>query len=112
LITQAPFNMNWLEFSLVTSNENIYNNSFTEVKVFPNPSQDIFNLRAEIKEMQNVQLDIFNLNGKIIQSKTLVETTAIQETISLNNFPNGLYFLVLRLEDGTAYSSKLVKVKK
>jgi endoglucanase len=112
LITQAPFNMNWLEFSLVTSNENIYNNSFTEVKVFPNPSQDIFNLRAEIKEMQNVQLDIFNLNGKIIQSKTLVETTAIQEVISLNNFPNGLYFLVLRLEDGTAYSSKLVKVKK
>jgi endoglucanase len=111
LITQSPFNMNWLEFSFLTSTGDPFSNSL-EVKVFPNPSEDIFNLQATIKETQNVQVEIFNLNGEMIQSKTLVEISVIQESISLNSFPSGLYFLVLRLEDGTLFSSKLMKVKK
>jgi len=97
---------------LTTSTTNSKNNSFTEVKIFPNPSKEQFNVYAEISEVQDVQLEIFNVNGRLVDTKILEKVLEIQTQISLENFPNGLYFLFLRLEDGTAYATKLVKIKK
>lgn len=111
LITQAPFNMNWIDFSLPTSISKPYNNSFTEVKIFPNPTEDFINIRAKIETDQDIQMNIFNANGKLIESKFLEKTSSIQERISLNNLPNGFYYLVLQSEKGATYSSKLVKIK-
>ena len=112
LITQAPFNLNWLEFSIVTSNDDIYNNAFTEVNIFPNPSTELFNVQATIKEVQDVQLEIFNVNGTLVQTRFLENTSQVQEQISLNDFSDGFYYLMLRLEDGSAHATKLVKLKK
>ena len=87
------------------------NNLFTNVNVFPNPSNGAFNLRVEIAEMQNVEIEVYNYSGKLIDTKSLGEVTKVQELISLNRFPNGFYWLVIRLGNGAFYSNKLVKVK-
>ena len=110
LITQSPFNMNWVEFSIPTSTKDLNNNSFTEVKIYPNPSEDLFNIQAKINEVQQVYLEVFNANGELIGSKDLGKRSNIQEELSFENFPNGFYFLLLRLEDGTTYSTKLTKI--
>ncbi|MFT4760866.1 MAG: endoglucanase [Saprospiraceae bacterium] len=110
LITQSPFNMNWLDFSLTTATKNPSIDAFSEVKIFPNPSNGLFNVQVKMSEKQNVQMEIFNINGAIIDAKSFTKITEIEALVSLNRFPAGFYFLVLRLEDGTSHSSKLVKL--
>lgn len=110
LIKQAPFNVNWFEFFLTTtSTETPEGESFTKVKVFPNPSNSVFNLEAELAKVQHVQIAVFNVNNQLIYSKTLGKVSALQETISLAPFPNGFYSLVIQLENGTTYADKLIK---
>lgn len=112
LITQSPFNMNWLEFSIVTSTIESDDNSIYGVKVFPNPSENLFNIQANINQAQDIRLKVFNANGKLIESDFLENTLKIQEQISLDHFPVGFYFLVIQLEDGSSYASKLIKIQK
>ncbi len=111
LITDSPFNMNWFEFSVPTSTKDLNNNSFTEVKVFPNPSSGFYSIEARISQVQDVQMEVFNLNGGLVKTKRIENISNIQEQLSLGNFPNGFYYLLLRLEDGTSYSTKLIKVE-
>ncbi len=110
LIKQAPFNVNWFEFFLTTtSTEAPESESFTKVKVFPNPSNSVFNLEAELTKVQHVQIAVFNVNNQLIYTKSLGKVAALHETIPLAPFPNGFYSLVIQLEDGTIYADKLIK---
>lgn len=106
LITDSPFNMNWLDFSLLTNTEGLLNNSFAAVKIFPNPSHSLFNIHAQINESQDVQLSIFNAQGQLIRNKWVKDTSIVQEQINLADYPNGFYFLLLQLEDGTSSTVK------
>ncbi len=112
LITQSPFNMNWLDFSDPTSVESPFGSSFIDVKVFPNPGEGLFNLHAEVSEAQAAQVEIYSFRGELIYSKSIDNSTIFQKLISLNDFPNGFYLLVLRLENGSIYTEKLVKAGK
>lgn len=109
LITQSPFNLNWLEFDLVSSTKSPDNQSLANVKVFPNPSDGVFNLHAEINKSQNAQIEIYNFSGELVDFQILGKVSEIQERLSLENLSDGLYVVVIRLEDGTYSSTKLVK---
>jgi aryl-phospho-beta-D-glucosidase BglC (GH1 family) len=111
LITQSPFNINWLEFSATTSTESLIPATISNVKVFPNPSENIFNLELDLIDTQNIQMQIFNLNGEMIYAKKLAGVSSIREPILLDNVANGMYFLLLQLENGATYSTKLVKTQ-
>ena len=112
LITQAPFNLNWVEFSLPTAVSEKADNSYTNLEIFPNPCQDVFNIKAEFTQKQNVSLEIVNLTGEIIQAKKLTGVSDISQSIDLGGDPDGLYFVILRLEDGSSLSNKLVKISR
>jgi hypothetical protein len=109
LITRSPFNMNWLEFTLLPNSASSLGNIFTEIKVYPNPSSGIFNLPVEIKPSQDIHLKVYTLTGQEVLSRTFRGSVGVQEAISLVDRPAGVYFLVLRLADGQTYSAKLVK---
>jgi hypothetical protein len=109
LITQSPFNMNWLEFSTITSTNEPNNTSISGLKIFPNPSENLFNIQATINQAQNIRLKVFDVNGKLLESNFLENASKIQEQISLDNFPSGIYFLSFYLEDGNYYTFKLKK---
>lgn len=106
-VTQAPFNFNWMEFSFVTTNNEVAN--FKQIQVFPNPTDGQFQIRADLNEAQNVEMQVFNLLGQLILTKQVNAVSTFQETLDLSDFPNGQYFIKVQSENGAVFSDKLVK---
>ena len=48
-----------------------------EIKVFPNPSQDIIAIQAEELLMLDMQAELIDAMGKIVQSKSFSQGTSI-----------------------------------
>jgi hypothetical protein len=79
------------------------------MKVYPNPSNGLFNLPIEFGQQQDIQMKVYALTGEEIQSKRFQGIPGMQQTITLENQPAGVYFLVLQLADGRSYAGKLIK---
>ncbi len=109
LIVQGPFNLNWMDFTLLVSTNDI--EGVEKVKVFPIPSEGIFNIQAELTQAQDIQMEVYNVNGQVIWNKTVGNTNNIQEQIGLTHLPDGYYFLKVQLENGQFFTRKLVKIQ-
>ena len=107
LITQAPFNMNWIDFSLINPPED---DLPLGVDVYPNPSSGLFYLNAGFSNIHSVTVEIFDLLGKSMLFENLGFVTSIDHMLSLFHLPNGIYLMYLSLEDGKTYPFKLNKV--
>jgi len=80
-----------------------YNNVLEDLKVFPNPANNMVNI--QINTTENVVVEVLNVEGRIVRS---VETGSGQSTTSLpvSDLAPGLY--MLRFSNGTAnFSQKL-----
>jgi aryl-phospho-beta-D-glucosidase BglC (GH1 family) len=107
-ITAAPFNLNWMGFSLSSSSTE---DKLTEaVTVFPNPSEGLYQLQLNLAEQQTAHLQVFSAGGKVVLDKPLQSAASITETLSLADHPNGYYYLLIRLSDGSFFSEKLIKI--
>lgn len=74
------------------------------LEVFPNPGQNIFQVKTENMGAQSI-LRVFHLNGALI-SETRIEDSTTE--IDLGSQPNGLYLFLL--DDGEQiYSQKVIK---
>lgn len=74
--------------------------TFTNVKVFPNPSTTTINVSFELKQSELVELSLLDITGKQIFAKNLGNIFGIQsETISCENLEKGTYFLKLTSEN-------------
>ena len=109
LILAAPFNINWFEFSFLTSTNDIL--PITDFQLFPNPANEVFFVKGDLEKKQNVSLYLVNLLGQTILQKNLGLTQTIQETVNLNDVPNGSYMLVLQAESGERIAYKVLKNK-
>jgi len=63
-----------------------------EFTLFPNPAQDILEIRVSDLVDASDELSIFDITGKLIQSMIL---TDVQTTINLSDFRAGVYFVQL-----------------
>lgn len=82
--------------------DNIENKQNTELKIFPNPSNGIFSIKAK-----NIQkITIFNTNGKLIKS---INQDKITSTLNLKNLNKGAYFIKVYTELSVA--TKLIIIK-
>jgi endoglucanase len=109
LITQAPFNINWMEFDYVTSIHQL--TDLVHLSVFPNPTSGIFRIEGTIEKPQSAQIEVFNSLGQLIISKNTGKIALLQESIDLSNYPTGTYIVSIRLKDGTQRVQKLIKIK-
>ena len=71
-------------------------NSISNLQIYPNPSKGIFSLSADTK---NFKIKISNIVGEEIYSS---EMNSFYKTIDLSNQSNGIYFLRINSENGTA----------
>jgi aryl-phospho-beta-D-glucosidase BglC (GH1 family) len=108
LITQPSFNLNWIEFSLITPT---YEPSSTiHLSVYPNPGGGEFYLQGVLPNVQDVTIEVYNLLGQPVLQKVVKGITNLNETLDLYALPDGNYFVSVLLPDGKRYREKIVKV--
>ncbi len=108
-ITQAPFNMNWMDFSLMSNTKEIKNDN--PIRMFPNPSRGRLKLEGNLDNTQNVRIAIYNTLGQQVLSKTVENTAQIQEQFDVSHLPNGHYIVTTTLGNGKQFSKQLVIMK-
>ena len=77
------------------------------IKIYPNPSEDIFYIEIDYHKEQDMELDVVNSLGKIVFSTKLVNNESYKINIDLNTFSKGVYFLNIKT-DKDFYIKKLV----
>ncbi|RZJ70143.1 T9SS type A sorting domain-containing protein [Flavobacterium sp.] len=70
-----------------------------QVAVYPNPSNDIFNVQSDFG-VKNIS--VANTLGQTIKSSD-------SDAISLSGFPNGIYFLEITFENDTTEIRRIIK---
>jgi CubicO group peptidase (beta-lactamase class C family) len=78
-----------------------FQNSY--VQLFPNPSNDILNIKSD---KQISKIDILNIHGQTVKT---TNPTTLNITISMNDLANGLYFVKASLINGNVWTGKLMK---
>ena len=77
------------------------NNSIANLKVYPNPSRDIFNISFNSDEKQTLSIKIINTIGKEIFTEKLTEFIGhYTKVIDMNTQSKGIYFFEITTTDG------------
>jgi subtilisin family serine protease len=78
-----------------------------EVRVFPNPVGD--EVWFDLNHVSTAfNLSVYNIEGALLYTKTLVPSERVIESISMRNYPAGVYLYKISSES-TALTGKLVK---
>jgi hypothetical protein len=82
-----------------------------ELEIYPNPSNDIFNIIFNSNIKQNINLRIYNVLGDVIFSEILTGFNGnYNSTIDMKSYPNAIYILQLNTKEGVL-NKKLVLEK-
>lgn len=82
-------------------------------EIYPNPFRETLQLEITLRSGQSrAELELFDLAGRQLERKEL-ELPAGPQNLSLStaSLPTGLYFIRLRLDDGSKVVRKVVKVR-
>lgn len=83
--------------------------SITAVKVYPNPSNDIFNVSFNVEKAGKGYIEVTDINGKPVYRKTINDFTGTYNgQVDLGRFPAGTYFIAV-VKDGVKVVSTVVK---
>lgn len=109
LVTKAPFNINWFEFGLITSTEDVQ--QWMTLNLFPNPSQDKVFLRGDLPAKEDVTIRVYNLMGKVVWQKDLEGVLEMREELDLKGLASGQYLVDVRTLDGGVWRGKVLRVE-
>jgi endoglucanase Acf2 len=108
-VVQAPFNLNWMEFSFLSNTNTV--TTAPSIQVFPNPSHDIFNIQGSFEQQQDIIIKVINVQGQVVREQIVKNISQLREQISLADLPDGFYGLYIQFEDNSFYTHKLLKIK-
>jgi endoglucanase len=107
-ITKSQFNINWFEFSIITSvNEP---GQLDSLKLFPNPGRNQFYLQGNIGGLNAIGFDVYNSIGRKVLNRIIEYGSQINETINMGGMPDGVYFIVIRFKDGSSGMKRMIKL--
>lgn len=85
-------------------------NSNLNFDLFPNPTNNIINLRFYQDNIGKANILLFNTLGQIVYSEEIFVSESLSEhVINVENLQKGLYFLRITNADGLAKTVKIVK---
>jgi len=85
------------------------NEQIQTIDVYPNPSNDLFNLSIFGFEDGDVTVEVFNSIGEKYYTKLeTITNNSLKNTISLKDAPNGIYFLRI-VADGVYSVKRIIK---
>ena len=74
--------------------------------IYPNPTNNILHINFRDKNIQRVICKIYGLDGKLVQ---VSEWNQNSKSISIENLPQGVYQVVLLLDEQTTISERIIK---
>ncbi len=83
-----------------------------DLSLFPNPiSSSALSIKANFKQpVADLQIQVYDSKGKLVQSEQLVDVQKeVAETVDMSNHPDGIYLVVLRINDTDLISRKVIK---
>jgi ligand-binding sensor domain-containing protein len=92
-------------FSFISAVE--VNTANDAVSIFPNPSDGIFTLQVNVGESAMFSYDVYNILGQKVLEDSKMLSGMHKETLNMQNFPAGVYYLRINLGDDE-YQRKLV----
>lgn len=95
------------KFDSLNSQENINQDLYPTVEVFPNPAGDYINVSAFAKESQTLNLHFYDLSGKRVKTVQRSDFKADKIKIPVGDLGSGLYILESRFA-GKTKQQKLV----
>ncbi|MEM7103229.1 MAG: carbohydrate-binding protein [Bacteroidota bacterium] len=107
LITGSQFNLNWFEFSFLTSTEDP--EVIVGLSAFPNPNNGLVNLEGSLNEAQDLEIVVYNLLGQAILTRSLEKAIEIKEQLDLSAVPEGKYIIAIYPEQGSPQVKKIIK---
>ena len=99
--------MNWFEFTLLTSTDEVDNPPVWTV--FPNPGTGLFTLKGAMAQRQNIEVEVHSLFGQSLFVKKRNKVKDFNETLDLSAHPAGIYFVIVRTENDEVFTQKVVK---
>jgi hypothetical protein len=82
--------------------------SFSEIGIFPNPSDDVFNLTYNINDLSDVTIKVSNILGVTLFTETYNSRIGnYSSIIDLNTYSKGTYLLKIRI-NSQVYFRKLI----
>jgi hypothetical protein len=80
------------------------------LSVFPNPFDDVVNVRWNNNYIGAASVQIYSLEGKMISSRNIVKSQQEwADQIRLSGVSRGIYILQIKLPDGKSYVEKIIK---
>ncbi|HEY1047183.1 MAG TPA: T9SS type A sorting domain-containing protein [Bacteroidia bacterium] len=90
---------------LFSSGLDNFNSNNLQFNIKPNPSHQVFHLTSQ---MDFSEFSIFNANGQL-QMQTNMTEPSLKTEIDLTEFPVGIYFIKVTLDNGWIQVSTLIK---
>jgi hypothetical protein len=81
--------------------------SNVDLKIYPNPSNGIYQFELDKVEMEGLEIIITDINGRNINS----EFNLKNNSIDLSNQPNGVYFVKILQSNAVIHHQKLILIK-
>jgi hypothetical protein len=73
----------------------------SDLKVYPNPARDVFNIVFSSNNIQNLDVRVINVVGEVITSEELQQFVGdYTNQINLEKNAKGIYFLEIETEEG------------
>jgi len=73
------------------------------ISLYPNPTKRFLTIHCDSKINT---LKVFNMIGNLVVDRNIFNN---QTTLSIENIPNGMYFIVLKFDNGSIINSKFIK---
>jgi uncharacterized delta-60 repeat protein len=90
-----------------------FNADLDDVKVYPNPFHDSFNLTLDLKDNKNISADLYDIQGRLMQRLFEKESFGVginNKSISIpDQLSKGYYFINLTSESGIVKTIKIIK---
>ncbi|MBN2175211.1 MAG: C10 family peptidase [Bacteroidales bacterium] len=86
------------------------NAGFENLAVYPNPAQDLLNIRFKLAESNSYSIQMISVTGNVIYEESARDFSgSYVNTIDLSNFADGVYFLNLSSDKGTVNQKVVIQ---
>lgn len=105
-LNEMGWQINGISGYVVTDTESIPEQNF-EVKVFPNPVEDVLNVAIPLRNQPRaIKITLLNINGQVLQTIENQSVTVETFVIDVANLTEGMYFL--KVLDGEKITVKKI----